>query len=84
MLHDSTTKISPEYDDIKQIDKDSGLYLVKNNNKYGVINSKQSIVVYLEYDQIGINNLLYNTGKEINGVCLIQQAEGLQNLFMMI
>ena len=60
MLHNATTKISPDYDDIKQIDKDSGLYLVKNNNKYGVINSNQSIVVYLEYDQIGINNSKYS------------------------
>ncbi len=64
MLYDATTKISPDYDDIKQIDKDSGLYLVKNNNKYGVINSNQSIVVYLEYDQIGIDISMYNDNIE--------------------
>ncbi len=87
MLHDATTKISPEYDDIKQIDKDNGLYLVKNNNKYGVINSKQSIIVYLEYDQIGINNstypeaenqyLLYNKcipAKQNNKWCLFDKT----------
>lgn len=34
MSYNATTKISPEYDNIKQIDKDNGLYLVtKNKNK---------------------------------------------------
>ncbi len=64
MLHDSTTKISPEYDDIKQIDKDSGLYLVKNNNKQGVVNSVGSIVIFLEYDQVGIDITKYGDDVE--------------------
>ncbi len=59
---DGKTKISPEYASIKQIDKDRGLYLVSKNSsetsgrtQYGIINKKQKIVVYLEYEQIGIN-----------------------------
>ena len=56
------TKISPEYASIKQIEYDKGLYLVsKKSNEtagrtqYGIINKNERIVVYLEYEQIGIN-----------------------------
>lgn len=53
---DGTTKIEPLYSSIKQIDKDSGLYLVSDSNKkYGVVNNKGQVVVYLEYDSIGID-----------------------------
>ena len=55
--YDSTTKISPEYDDVKQIDKDLKLYLVtNNNNKQGVINDSGRTILYLEYDDIGIES----------------------------
>ena len=53
------TKISPEYDSIKQIDKDAGLYLVSINKKQGVVNNLGSYVVYPEYDQIGIDSNKY-------------------------
>ena len=49
------TKIQPNYEEIKQIDKNQNLYLVKNNNKYGIINQNGNIVVFLEYDEIGID-----------------------------
>lgn len=59
---EGNTKINPEYASIKQIEKDKGLYLVsKKSNEtsgrtqYGIINKKQKVVVYLEYEQIGIN-----------------------------
>lgn len=55
LLATGATKIQPNYDDIKQIDKDLNLYLVKNNNKYGVINENGNIVIFLEYDNIGID-----------------------------
>ena len=58
--YDATTKISPIYDQIKQIDKDSGLYLVTDNKKQGVINSVGSIIIYLEYDQIGVDITKYS------------------------
>jgi len=48
-------KISPQYDEIKQLDKDLDLFLVKDNNKYGVINGAGKIIVYIEYDKIGID-----------------------------
>lgn len=37
LASNGTTKIQPDYDEIKQIDKQQSLYLVKRNNKYGVI-----------------------------------------------
>lgn len=52
---DGTTKIKPDYDEIKQIDKDKGLYLVSNNSKYGVINKNGKLVIYLEFEKIGID-----------------------------
>ena len=52
---DGTTKIEPNYDEIKQISKDLNYYLVSNNKKYGIINQNGNIVVYLEYSQIGID-----------------------------
>ncbi len=48
-------KINLLYDQITMIDK-SGLYLVKNGNKYGVLGNDGNIVIHLEYDQIGIDN----------------------------
>lgn len=57
----ATSKISPEYDEIKQIDKDAGLYLATNNKKQGVINNSGNIVIYLEYDQIGIDSSKYSS-----------------------
>ena len=52
---DSTTKIEPTYDSIKQIDKDLELYLVSNDDRYGVINGNGRTIIFLEYTQIGID-----------------------------
>jgi len=53
--YDGRNKINPDYDNVKQIDKDNGLYLVTSNGKNGVVNENGSIVLYLEFDQIGID-----------------------------
>ena len=55
---DGITKIKLEYDDIKEIDKNLGLYLVTSNNKQGVVNRNGKIIVYQEYDQIGLSNTI--------------------------
>lgn len=59
---DGKTKINPEYTSINQIEKNKGLYLVsKKSNEtagrtqYGILDGQQRTVVYLEYEQIGIN-----------------------------
>ena len=49
------TKIQLEYDELKLLDNDLGLYIAKLNNKYGVINKQGAIVIYLEYHEIGID-----------------------------
>ena len=39
------------------MDNQNGLYLVKQNNSYGVINANGETVIEPEYKQIGINNV---------------------------
>ncbi len=55
---DGITKVRFDYDEIKEIDKNLGLYLVTSNNKEGVVNRNGKIIVYQEYDQIGLPNTL--------------------------
>lgn len=52
---DGVTKVRLEYDDIAEIDKNLGLYLVTSNNKQGVVNRNGKVIVYQDYDQIGLN-----------------------------
>ena len=59
---DGKTKIEPNYTQIKKISKELGYYLVRNDNKkYGVINENGNIVIYLEFDQIGVNEKNFST-----------------------
>ena len=55
---DGITKVRLEYDDIKELDKNLGLYLVTSNNKQGVVNNNGKIIVYQDYDQIGLQNTI--------------------------
>ena len=48
-------KIKPAYDEIQELDKDLGLYLVTSNGKQGVVNQNGNDIVYQEYDQIGLD-----------------------------
>ena len=48
-------KIKPAYDEIKELDKDLGLYLVSNGGKQGVVNQNGNDIVFQEYDQIGLD-----------------------------
>lgn len=43
------------YDSIEFMDKDAGLYIVKRDNKYGVIDIRGNIRIYIENDAIGID-----------------------------
>ena len=53
---EATEKVRTIYDEIKIMDNQNGLYLVKQNNSYGVININGETVIEPEYKQIGINN----------------------------
>lgn len=50
---DGGTILQPKYEEISVLDAENQLYLVKQDDKYGVINRKGEEVVYVEYDEIG-------------------------------
>ena len=55
MSKDGALKVQIIYDDIDLMDKDAGLYLAKRDNKYGILDIKGNIKLYMEYDQIGMD-----------------------------
>lgn len=55
---DGITKVRMEYDEVKELDKNLGLYLVTTNNRQGVVNSNGKTIVYQDYDQIGLPNTI--------------------------
>ena len=71
---DGTTKVSPQYDSLKQIDKDLNLYMATNNNKSGVIEKNGKILIYLEYEQIGIDISKFPTNDIKNKYILFDNA----------
>ena len=48
-----------QYDDIKEIDNDFKYFLIKDKEKYGIINSDGKIILYPLFEQIGIDEDLY-------------------------
>lgn len=64
------TKIALEYDELKLLDNDSGLYIARLENKYGVINKQGSIIIHIEYDEIGVDKTLFKSS-EINNPYLL-------------
>ena len=59
MSKDGTLKVQIVYDDIDLMDKDAGLYLAKRENKYGIVDIKGNVKLYIQYDQIGIDIVSY-------------------------
>lgn len=49
------TKVKIMYDNIEMMDRDLGLYVVKQDNKYGVIDVRGTTKIYIENDEIGID-----------------------------
>ncbi len=49
------TKVDIIYDRIELMDSDSGLYVAKIDNKYGVIDIRGNIKIYIENDEIGVD-----------------------------
>ena len=60
--------------DRKQIDKDLNLYLATNNGKSGVLEKNGKILIYLEYDQIGIDPTQFQTNDIKNKYILFDNA----------
>ena len=49
------TKVQIMYDSIELMDSDAGLYVAKKDNKYGVIDIRGNIKIYIENDEIGVD-----------------------------
>lgn len=68
------TKVNPQYDSLKQIDKDLNLYMATTNGKSGVIERNGKILIYLEYEQIGIDTAQFPTNDIKNKYILFDNA----------
>ena len=70
---DGKRKIDLIYDEIISMGKGSKLYLVKTNNLYGVVNENGNIIIYPEYDNIGINVDAFSYNGVKNGYILLDK-----------
>ncbi len=52
---DGKDKIKMQYDSIELISQDLKLYVVKKENRYGVINQNENIIIPIDCDSIGID-----------------------------
>ena len=70
---DGKRMIDMIYDEISSMGQDSNLYVVKTNNQYGVVNGNGKIIIYPEYNRIGIdiNEFLKNGVK--NGYFILNK-----------
>ena len=70
-------KIGLIYDDIISMGKNSNLYVVKSNNQYGVVDANKSesdnIIIYPQYDQIGIDVAPFTYNAVKNGYILLDE-----------
>lgn len=57
---DGITKVKPDFEQIQEIDKNIGLYLVTNRGNQGVINRNGKIIVPQDYDRIGLEQNSYD------------------------
>ena len=55
MSQNKETKVQIIYDSIELMDLDTGLYIAKRDNKYGVIDLKGNIKIHIENEQIGMD-----------------------------
>ena len=73
------TKITPDYTSIKLISKARGLYLVSKTSsasktQYGIINKNERVIVYIEYEQIGISKSDFPTNEIDNPYILFEKC----------
>ena len=52
---DKRTKVDINFNSIELMDYDAGLYLVRRNNQYGVVDINGNNIIFAENDQIGID-----------------------------
>ena len=49
------TKVQIMYDSIELMDSDAGLYVASNDDKYGVIDLRGNVKIYIENDEVGMD-----------------------------
>ena len=52
--------MNSQYDEIKEIDNNFTYFVIKDKDKYGIINSDGKVIVYPLFEQIGIDEKLYS------------------------
>ena len=52
---DGEEEISPVYDSLVLIDDENNLYVAEQNDLYGIIDIEENTIIYIEYDEIGID-----------------------------
>lgn len=68
---DKTTKINVTYDNIEIItNKNDTFYIIKDSDKYGLLDSNGSVLIYPEYSKIGIDVSQYSHNDVTNGYIL--------------
>lgn len=67
-------KIDLNYDEIKLLDNELRLYYVQNNNMKGVLDKNGKRVVYIEYNQIGIDTSLFPSNDITNNMLLFDNC----------
>lgn len=55
MSKNKETKIQIMYDSIELMDSDAGLYIAEKDDKYGVLDLKGNVKIYIENDEIGMD-----------------------------
>ncbi|MBQ9297976.1 MAG: WG repeat-containing protein [Clostridia bacterium] len=71
---DGAQKIDLNYDEIKVLDNELRLYYVRNGNVSGVLDRNGQRIVYIEYNQIGINSSLYPSNNITNNMLLFDNC----------
>ena len=79
MTKDAQIKVNINYDEIKIIDNQNGLYLVKQNNSYGVINTDGQPIIDPDYKQIGIDISKYAQNGVENKYILLDEVIPVRN-----
>ena len=65
------TKVELTYDSIKKIDSKYNYYLVYKNSKYGIMDLEGNLIVYPDYDSIGINTSSFKENGISNGYIIL-------------
>lgn len=76
---DNTMKISTVYDEIIMMDSRAGLYLVKKDKAYGVVNTLGEVIIPLEYKQIGLDIGKYTQNGVENRYILLNEIIPVKN-----